>query len=169
MFCNGCGQTLEPGQNFCAKCGQPVGVAAIPRRLNRVAEHSKLLGILWMVYAAFYILGGLGVFVVGNAVLSMVIRQAGANAGAEMPPPELFHFVFTVFGLLLLILGGLGFFTGWGLLQHSPWARILALVLGFLALLNMPFGTALGIYTIWVLLSANADKEYAALAQAQAA
>lgn len=165
MFCNGCGQTLQPGQNFCAKCGQPVGVAAIPRRLNRVAEHSKLLGILWMVYSVLFMLGGLGIFVVGNAVLSIVIRQASAG-NQDMPPPELFHLVFTVLGLFLLIKGGLGVFAGWGLLQHASWARILTLVLGFLALLSIPFGTALGIYTIWVLLSSDADKEYAALAQA---
>ena len=166
MFCNGCGQTLEPGQNFCAKCGQPIGVAAIPRRLNRVAEHSKLLGILWMVYSVLFILGGFLIFVVGNAILTMVIRQAGVGAGTEMPPPELFHLVFTILGMFLLIKGGLGFFAGWGLLQHASWARILALVLGFLALLSIPFGTALGIYTIWVLLSADADKQYTALAQA---
>lgn len=165
MFCNGCGQTLQPGQNFCAKCGQPVGVAAIPRRLNRVAEHSKLLGILWMVYSVLFMLGGLGIFVVGNAILSMVIRQASVG-NPDMPPPELFHFVFTALGLFLLIKGGLGVFAGWGLLQHASWARILTLVLGFLALLSIPFGTALGIYTIWVLLSSDADKEYAALAQA---
>jgi hypothetical protein len=82
-----------------------------------------------------------------------------------MPPPELFHLVFTVIGLFLLIKGGLGVFAGWGLLQHASWARILTLVLGFLSLLNDPFGTALGIYTIWVLLSSDADKQYAAMAQ----
>jgi hypothetical protein len=39
-------------------------------------------------------------------------------------------------------------------------------VVGFLALLNVPIGTALGIYTLWVLLPAQSDDEYKALAQA---
>jgi len=37
---------------------------------------------------------------------------------------------------------------------------------GFLALLNIPIGTALGIYTLWVLLPQQSDEEYRSLAQA---
>jgi hypothetical protein len=39
---------------------------------------------------------------------------------------------------------------------------MLTLVLAFLALFNIPFGTALGIYTLWVLLPAGSDVEYQA-------
>src|SRR5208337_1363036 len=53
-----------------------------------------------------------------------------------------------------------------GLLQRQGWARIFALVVGFVALLNVPIGTALGIYTLWVLLPRQSDDEYKALAQA---
>ncbi len=38
--------------------------------------------------------------------------------------------------------------------------------LGFLALLRFPLGTALGIYTLWVLLPEASAKEYERLAQA---
>jgi hypothetical protein len=55
----------------------------------------------------------------------------------------------------------LGFAAGWGLLHRESWARILALIAGFLALFHPPFGTALGIYTLWVLLSAESEREYA--------
>jgi len=41
---------------------------------------------------------------------------------------------------------------GLGLLKLKSWARYLVLVLGFLNLPGIPVGTALGIYTIWVLL-----------------
>jgi hypothetical protein len=54
-----------------------------------------------------------------------------------------------------------GFVVGWGLLQREPWARTLAVILGFVSLFfNIPFGTALGIYTLWVLLPAESDIEY---------
>jgi glucose uptake protein GlcU len=59
-----------------------------------------------------------------------------------------------------------GFFAGWGLLQHEEWARVFALVVGFIALLNVPIGTALGIYTLWVLLPSQSAEQYKALAQA---
>jgi len=52
------------------------------------------------------------------------------------------------------------------LLQRENWARIFALVMGFIALLNVPLGTALGVYTLWVLLPSQSDDEYQALAEA---
>ena len=44
----------------------------------------------------------------------------------------------------------------------------LTAVMGFLALLNIPFGTVLGVYTIWVLLSPDSDRQYEAMARARA-
>jgi hypothetical protein len=42
--------------------------------------------------------------------------------------------------------------TGRGLLMRRPWARIAGIVLGVLSLPGVPVGTALAIYTLWVLL-----------------
>jgi hypothetical protein len=67
---------------------------------------------------------------------------------------------------LVLAIAAMGFFTGWGLLQREAWARTVALVVGFVALLRIPLGTALGIYTLWVLLPSQSNEEYAAMAQA---
>jgi hypothetical protein len=72
----------------------------------------------------------------------------------------------SIFGWLLLLIAATGFFTGWGLLQREEWARTVALVIGFLALLRIPLGTALGIYTLWVLLPRQSDDDYRALAKA---
>ena len=44
--------------------------------------------------------------------------------------------------------------------SRQSWARMLAIVLGALSLLDMPFGTALGIYSLWVLLAAKSEEEY---------
>ena len=45
------------------------------------------------------------------------------------------------------------------------WARILAIILAFLSLIHVPFGTALGIYTLWVLLPASSEQEYQRIAR----
>jgi hypothetical protein len=37
---------------------------------------------------------------------------------------------------------------------------MLAIVLGCFSLVEMPLGTALGIYTLWVLLPAQSEQEY---------
>ena len=68
-------------------------------------------------------------------------------------------------GIFLGLFGVLHLVLAWGLFEREPWARFLGLALGFLALLRFPFGTALGIYTLWVLLPETSGKEYERLAQ----
>jgi len=66
-------------------------------------------------------------------------------------------------GMIAIIVAAkaaVGFVVGWGLLQREPWARIVTIIMAFLALFHIPFGTALGIYTLWVLLPADSDAEY---------
>jgi hypothetical protein len=67
-------------------------------------------------------------------------------------------------GLVFIAAGLLSLMAGWGLLERQPWARMLAIVLGVLHLINIPFGTALGAYTLWVLLPAQSEQEYAHMA-----
>ena len=100
---------------------------------------------------------------VGKIVFGNFIHLHGG------PPPEVLIWLrplITLVGWLLVTKAAAGFLAGWGLLQKEPWARTVALVVAFLALLNVPLGTALGIYTLWVLLPAQSDDEYNALAQA---
>jgi hypothetical protein len=68
-------------------------------------------------------------------------------------------------GLLLSAFAMAGVLAGWGLMAHYSWARMLAIVLGCISLIHFPLGTALGIYTLWVLVPAGADAEYRSLAR----
>lgn len=70
-----------------------------------------------------------------------------------------------VIGIILLASALLGLLAGWGLLNYRPWARVLAMVLGVISLLHVPLGTALGIYTLWVLLPAESEREYRRMAR----
>jgi hypothetical protein len=60
--------------------------------------------------------------------------------------------------IALFIGGGLiaisiaGIIGGLGLLKHKEWARILVLVLSAVSLMNIPIGTAIGVYSIWALV-----------------
>jgi ABC-type glycerol-3-phosphate transport system permease component len=57
--------------------------------------------------------------------------------------------------------------TGYALMTRQPWGRILAIVFSIFALFHFPLGTALGIYTLWVLAPRFSGDEYAALAYTQ--
>ncbi len=85
------------------------------------------------------------------------------------PPPEVMAWLpalVSAVGWLILLKAAVGFVTGWGLLQREDWARVVALVMGFVALLSVPIGTGLGIYTLWVLLPSQSEEEYRGLALA---
>jgi uncharacterized membrane protein (DUF2068 family) len=86
--------------------------------------------------------------------------------GSRFLPPEVPQFVrsFLPFiGGLLLAAGALSVLIGIGLLMRLSWARVAALVAGAIALINIPFGTALGVYTMWALLPSDHEEEYRAL------
>jgi hypothetical protein len=55
-------------------------------------------------------------------------------------------------GVFLFILSVPGIIGGIGLFRHKEWARILVLITSALHLLNFPIGTAIGGYSIWVLV-----------------
>src|SRR5579859_6150707 len=156
MFCNACGIELQPGQQYCSACGQPVGVAPIPRSINRVAHHIQLLGILWIAYSLLNMLGSIVLMTFATAILGFLSHVEGVRGQI----PAFFLPMFFAIGIYLFFRSALGLAAGVGLLQRQSWGRILAIVLGVLALLNIPFGTALGVYTLWTLLSPESQKEY---------
>ncbi|HMK29946.1 MAG TPA: zinc ribbon domain-containing protein [Terriglobales bacterium] len=165
MFCNACGAELKAGQQFCGSCGRPAFSTVGRSAAGRVQQHVQLLAILWLVYSALHALGGVGVLIVANTIFGRM--GAPGNPFPPMPPggvPEFLHPLLSFVGGLILLKAILGLAAGWGLLQREHWARLITLVAGFISLLDLPFGTALGIYTIWVLMSPEAEKEYAALA-----
>jgi hypothetical protein len=48
--------------------------------------------------------------------------------------------------------------AGIGLLKHKAWARILTLILAIIAVMNVPIGTLIAIYTFWVLTNEETTK-----------
>jgi hypothetical protein len=54
--------------------------------------------------------------------------------------------------------------VGLSLMARKPWARTAAIILGILVLIRVPFGTAMGIYTLWVLAPVESAVEYDSIA-----
>jgi hypothetical protein len=159
MFCNQCGTQLQSGYNLCPKCGQPIASTAVPvASSNHLEQHLRTLGILWVILGCLFLLPALLVTGFGTAA-AMFLPFHDAAVHAVGP------FLVFLAGGTLLILGVGGVCVGWALTDHRPWARIVAIVLGVLALFHPPLGTALGIYTLWVLLSNDADTQYQQLSR----
>jgi hypothetical protein len=152
MFCDTCGAEVVAGQKFCPNCGKALGAASGPSE-DRMFSHFRLLGIFWIIISAFRLLGGLTVLFVANVVIRAVLR--------DVPVRNFVPALVSGVGVFLLVGAALGFLAGWGLLQREDWSRLLTLILAFLSLLDVPFGTALGIYSIWALMSAEGERGFA--------
>ena len=156
MFCDGCGTAVQPGQSYCSKCGKPVvgPVAFTRQRPGRVKGHLQLLGLLWLAMSAFNVIAGVVLYVLANTLFAHMQNFApDAPAGFVRP-------LLSVVAIFVVAKAAIGFVAGWGLLQRESWARIVVLVLAFVSLFHVPFGTALGVYTMWVLLPLESQEEY---------
>ena len=123
--------------------------ARSPPRMDR---HIDTLGLLYLAYGALLLLLALG--------LALLLGGIGAATGDA----EAFAALGFASGTVGLVLGFCAvpyLLAGWGLRQRRGWARVLALVLGALALFSIPIGTALGIYTFWALLKPEAQAAFA--------
>jgi hypothetical protein len=150
MYCDRCGTQLPQAATFCPSCGKAVGVTPLVPARGRIAGHVRLLGIFWVAWSAIHLIPGM-------------VLMAIFGGGMHVLPPEVpgfVHGIVSAVGLFLMAGSVIGLIAGWGLLQRAPWARMLAIVLGCVNLIHIPFGTALGIYTLWVLLPAQAEQEY---------
>jgi hypothetical protein len=118
--------------------------------------HVKLLAILRIVFACLAILIGIGLFVMFGGLAALVaVNETGSDAAAGM---AVLGAIGTFLLVLLLALSLPGLIAGIGLLYMKPWAKILGLVVSALDLLSFPFGTALGIYGLWVLVNPETDR-----------
>lgn len=105
-----------------------------------MGKHRKLVGILYIVYGCIHV----------TAIFTGLVIIHAFRFWTDVP-----QFVSPLISSVLVVLGigsVLGIIGGIGILNNRAWARQILLVLGFIYLLNVPLGTILGIYTIWVLL-----------------
>lgn len=108
--------------------------------------HLHIVAALHIAMGAFTLLGALIFFAMMGMAGSIVIYQGEHEAAGIM------GIVAIALGGFLTLLSLPSLVGGWALYTGRSWGRLLVLVLGALHLLNVPFGTALGIYTFWALL-----------------
>lgn len=161
MFCSSCGAQIQTDFKACPSCGRAItpSVSVQTVSTSRLEHQVRILGTLWVIAGALFLIPGLILMTLSSVVRLSI--PATENIGRLVAP-----LVLTVIGASLFVVAAGGIIVGWGLLKHQSWARIVAIVLGVITLLHPPFGTALGIYTLWVLLSDQAGAEYERLAQA---
>jgi len=109
--------------------------------------HIDLLGLL-------YVLAGLLSWIVAAAVLTLAggalsIAWSAADDGVAARVTAM---VFVTVASIVAAWGAANFVVGRAIRRCEPWGRSLGLGLAVVHLFVLPFGTALGVYALWVLV-----------------
>ena len=180
MYCNGCGQALVAGQAFCPRCGKenqagvPVPPPYVPSRpgffgmlpMALIERRINALGVAWCIYAALiFVTGFMGLAFVhafmGNHMEHWGDHGFGPRFGHLPFMPLWIHFAVPM--LICRVL--LAVAAGVGLLQKASWGRWVAILAAILGVLHLPFGTAIGVWTLVVLLNGTNAAGYDAMVQ----
>jgi hypothetical protein len=120
-----------------------------------MTTHVKVLGVLYIVFGALGVCAALFLGL-GLGIASGVVGTAADVEDAAVALP-IIGIAGTALVVFLLAVSLPGLITGIGLLKFQPWARIVGIVLAAINLISFPFGTALGIYGLWVLLNKETE------------
>ncbi len=139
---------MRPGG--CALTPPVVPAPGFEFELNRYAGKIRRLGILWLVFGGLSLLAGLAALHFAHDLFS-----------GGFAPWEQYHHMFPDWffpgrdslPLATMILRAVVCaIAGWGLLERTQWGRIMAIIAAVICMLKIPFGTALGIATLVILL-----------------
>ena len=116
-----------------------------------MSAHVDFVGVLFIVWGLLTTLVGVSTLALGIGAVAL-IASASRGGGGQMAA-GVTAAVFTTLAIIAMIWGAAHVAVGVPLRRRAPWARLGALMLGSVDLLLLPYGTALGVYALWVLLS----------------
>lgn len=111
---------------------------------RNMRQHVSFVGALHIGFGLLGIAGALAIFFGFQLILNLVEEEPIAQ--------NVLSFIGNSIGLILLFISSLGVIGGIGLFSFRSWARILVMIVSALNCLNVPVGTAKGIYSLWVLM-----------------
>ena len=109
------------------------------------------LGVLFIVWGILTALVGVSTLALGVGAFVLISSAGRGGAGGQVAA-SLAAGLFTTLAILAIVWGAAHIVIGVPLRRHRPWARVTALLLGSVDLVLLPYGTALGVYALWLLL-----------------
>jgi hypothetical protein len=116
--------------------------------------------VLFMIWGLLTMLIGASTLALGIAAAALV--ASAGRAGSGQFAASLTAVTFMTLAILALIWGGVHLMVGALVRRHRHWSRHAAIMLGTVDLLLLPYGTALGVYSLWTLLREDAKRLFEA-------
>jgi hypothetical protein len=121
-----------------------------------MSAHVDLLGVLFVLWGLLSTLIGLSTLALGIGAVALI--ASGTPGGGERFAAGVTAAAFAVLAIIAILWGVAHIFVGVPLRRRRHWSRVAALVLGSVDLVLLPYGTALGCYALWALLSEEGKK-----------
>lgn len=117
-------------------------------------EHNKTLATLYFIYSGIH-----GLTLAGLLLLVVVVKFA--TPAAEVISTTAIAIGGVAFVILFLAVGLLPLLVGYGFRKRATWVKPLGTLVAIVSLVNIPIGTALGVYTMKFFRSAAGRTLYA--------
>ncbi len=121
--------------------------------------HVDLVGILFIIWGLLTAL--IGVSTLALAIGGAALMSSAAGGGGVQVAAGLTIAAFLTLAVIAMAWGLVHVVVGVPLRRRRPWSRLVALMLGSVDLLLLPYGTVLGCYALWALLSEEGKKLFA--------
>jgi hypothetical protein len=118
--------------------------------------HVKVLGVIYLAVGGLMLLGALFLLLTMGGVAGIVGASADPEDAAIAIP--VLGFAGTALALFLGVFALPSLVTGYGLINYKAWARIVGIILSAISLINIPIGTIIGAYGLWVLLNKDTER-----------
>jgi len=118
-----------------------------------MSTHVKVIAGLYIVFGIIGIMIAIG--------LGLIISFGGWVSGDQIAM-TVTTIVAIVLGVGIFLVSVPGIIAGIGLFKFKEWARIFSIILGILNLPGFPIGTALGLYTLFIMLDSETVKLFVA-------
>lgn len=106
-------------------------------------KHINVVAALQIGLSIFNLLIAFLIFTVLKLIVGFIDDQNGEFV---------LSVIANVIAIVFIVVSIPGLLAGFGLYKRQEWARILTMVLSAIEIFNFPFGTAIGIYSIWALI-----------------
>jgi hypothetical protein len=116
-----------------------------------MSSHVDFVGILFIIWGLLTALVGVSTLALGVGAVALI--ATAARGGGGQVAAGLTAVIFTTLAIIAILWGVAHVVVGVPVRRRRPWSRLIALMLGSVDLLLLPYGTARGCYTMWVLLS----------------